>query len=481
MKRHDVTIGWSIAEDEAEDEEAWLARQNGAEMQAGKETESTGSRVRNKEQLMALLVVALVLLLGGGWFWHRRPAATQTGRELQTVLNQEARAQKVNSEPIAHAAAMPSGSVNSSKERAGNPAEIVTEAFESGERLASYRQVGDHVMAQVTANYPIDGAMQAYRETRFYQRSQDSWQRIDPDPLLLGADKTLQIAHFVILYKEVDADAVYATAPKLEQLYAKLERVLALPLADSTSTYTIEVVTDKIPSGYNFGFSSQKLQVPSPTLLSVPAQMTAATILYQSMVYPLARKLVMEAVQVPQYQVQYGILSWRPTQNALTLWLLWDDGGPLATGREEVVRWVYQNSQSDERKEYTPLPDGYALLCRTYRMWAITPRDVFIPLFCNDGDKRLLLTHDYADMSFLLPLRLNTANGNDMDADLFTRTVLTETVIEYIVATYGPERMRRFVTAIGDYESLDTLIPPIFNVSPSEFEAGWRAYLAQHY
>lgn len=481
MKRHDVTVKWMVKEEE-EDEEAWLARRNGAETQAGSETESTSSVVRGREQLMALLVVAMVLLLGAGWFWQRQPAATRTSRELQTVLNQEAQSYKGNTEPIAHATDLPSGGVSLSKEPVGHSTEIAPEPIESGVKLESYQQVGDHVMAQVTANYPVEGAMQAYRETRFYQRSQDSWQRIKPDPVLLGADKTLQIAHFVILYKEVDADAVYTTAPKLEQLYAKMVRVLGQAAADPTSTYTIEVVTDKIPFGYYLLSGSQKLQVPSPTLLSVPAEIMAATVLYQSMVYPLARKLVMESVHVAQYQVQYGIVRWLPTQNALALWLMWDDGGPLAVGRTEVIDWVYQNSLTDERKLYRPLPAGYARFCRTYRIWATTPWDAFIPLGCIGADKELSFPHYYANMSFLLPLSLNTEKGTDLYPDILSiRTVLTETVIEYVVAAYGLERLHLFVAAIDGLVPLDTLIPAVFGASPGEFEAGWRRFVTKHY
>lgn len=60
-------------------------------------------------------------------------------------------------------------------------------------------------------------------------------------------------------------------------------------------------------------------------------------------------------------------------------------------------------------------------------------------------------------------------------------SVALATLIEYAVVTYGQEQLPVLVAGLGHYESWATLIPAVYGVSASEFEAGWQAYLATHY
>lgn len=55
------------------------------------------------------------------------------------------------------------------------------------------------------------------------------------------------------------------------------------------------------------------------------------------------------------------------------------------------------------------------------------------------------------------------------------------TLLEYAVDANGRERLPRLVTDLGQYESWETLIPAVYDVSSAEFEAGWQAYLVTHY
>jgi hypothetical protein len=91
--------------------------------------------------------------------------------------------------------------------------------------------------------------------------------------------------------------------------------------------------------------------------------MTASTVLYQSLVYPLARLIVTEfleqyQVQREQYQVQrvFGFMRWYPMSNGLSLWILWKEGGPLAEGREEIVRWLYEREWVEGARLRPTLP-----------------------------------------------------------------------------------------------------------------------------
>jgi hypothetical protein len=59
--------------------------------------------------------------------------------------------------------------------------------------------------------------------------------------------------------------------------------------------------------------------------------------------------------------------------------------------------------------------------------------------------------------------------------------VALATLIEYAVATYGRDRLPVLMAGLGQSESWDTLLPAVYGVSSAEFEAGWQAYLADHY
>jgi hypothetical protein len=335
-------------------------------------------------------------------------------------------------------------------------------------------------MAQVTVGYPAEGAMLAYRETRFYQKTTEEWLRIDLDPKLMGPFQILETAHFTIHYRSVDAGAVYEIAPKLEQLYAKMRRDFGVPVADAASSYTIEVVTDRLSNAY-FSLAKRTITIPSPTLLSVPVEMTAATVVYQSMVYPLAGMVVVEAVEPHLSPWKATVVQWKYIVSALRLWALWEDNGPLAVGRKEMVRWFYERAQVERLKARQPLPDAYAHLCRTYRIWRIAPRALFIPLDCNEGGLRDLSAQHYPTMPPPIREQDSPAKRGVTLVAAFDSTVATETIIEYVVAAYGREKLPLLIAALGQHTAIDTLIPAVFGVSPVEFEAGWQAYLAEQY
>jgi hypothetical protein len=63
----------------------------------------------------------------------------------------------------------------------------------------------------------------------------------------------------------------------------------------------------------------------------------------------------------------------------------------------------------------------------------------------------------------------------------YTVAVMSETVIGYLVATYGRDKLPALIAEMGNYTTFDELIPALLGVSREEFEAGWQAYLAQHY
>jgi hypothetical protein len=54
-------------------------------------------------------------------------------------------------------------------------------------------------------------------------------------------------------------------------------------------------------------------------------------------------------------------------------------------------------------------------------------------------------------------------------------------VLEYAATTYGPQRIATFIANTPHYSSWETLIPATFGVPLTDFEKGWRGYLAEQY
>jgi hypothetical protein len=485
MSRKDATVEWSVVDDEQQ----WQTAQ--APIDGTAPEVATANR---QERRLAALVVMLFVLLAGVWAWHRQMTLATIANELQATAAQETSAIPTggDSDPqhgsgeAASASAQTTQTISHPKSSVrGGQATIQPSVVQMGE----YHVIGSRVMAQVTVHYPSAGPRGrpdalAYREMRFYRQSGEGWQRIDPQLDLMGSWQTLETKHFTIRYRAVDAKAVTEAALQLDLLYNKMSRDFGLTAIAATPNLTIEVVADGLPDGYDFNFVNRTFVVPSPTMLSVPVEMTDASVIYQFAVYPLAALLLMDVIDQHPYRWKMNVLYWQPVIDALHLWALWEDGGLLAAGHEDVVRWLYQNAQDAPVDSHKAVPEGYERLCRAYRVWRLEPWQTSIPLACNESDASqwspwvnpglALRLSEVAPGSQIQPVPPLTPNSE-------TKEVTLATVIDYVVATYGRERLPHFVAALGEHASWQTLIPALFGVSDVEFEAGWQAYLAENY
>ena len=407
------------------------------------------------ERQMAALIVMLALLLAGGWRWHRRAALASSLAQLQTTV-------------AAEAVASPGVDIG----------------MRPGAHLDDQQFIrGDLVMAQVSVRGLAAGDASTYRATHFYQRTDNGWQRSVPQPDWLGPAQTLTTAHFTIHYRAVDAAAVTAVAPRLDRLYEKLRRDFGLPPVDPSPDITLRITLEEQRNGIRD--AERVISVRSPTLLTVPDEITPATVILQVAIYPLAA-LVRDEV-VDQYPIEWkrgATTHWKPLLNALPLWSVWNqDDGPLASWQVDVVRWLYQNAQTEPRGARQAVPAGYAQLCRAYRVWDLSPTEMSIPLTCSEWDDQRS-ARDYP----ALPLQLVGLGQNwpDLAHDALVPSptepaAAIATIIDFIVTTYGRERLAACLAAVGHYEDWKSLTPSVFGVSASEFEADWLAYLEATY
>jgi hypothetical protein len=299
--------------------------------------------------------------------------------------------------------------------------------------------------------------------------------------LVASVIRSLETPSFVFHFRQHDAAAVIAVAPQVDTLYATMRRDFGLPTIPSPEKLVIEVsVTQSPGSALRQPSGADRLVAASPALYLAPAELTDADLLAQSIALPLLEKGLAEASE------QHGIgASWQPMLAGLRLWQVWDTDLPLAAWREGIIHWVYLDLPSARRDQPDVLPERYEQLCASHALWMSSPTQLGIPLLCVGLELEEWYSPVWGPRH--PPTRLNhiALPAHDPfpheETRLRGQTVALATIIEYTVATYGHERLPALVAGLGQYTSWATLIPGVFGVSASEFEAGWQAYLVAQY
>jgi hypothetical protein len=343
---------------------------------------------------------------------------------------------------------------------------------------------GDGAVARVILNADKG---QAYRQTWFYRRTSVGWLRTERNADLWGPQRSHDTRFVTFHYRQQDAPAVLAVGPQVNHLYTTLRRNLGLPLTPWAEKLMIDVSVTQSPGAARFQPQSyqrfvphDRLVVASPAVYLAPVELTDADLLAQSIVLPLIEQVLAQAREL------HAIGSvWLPLLDGLRLWQVWDLDLPLAAWREDIVQWLYVDLPALEPGQSYVLPERYAALCAAHKLWLPDPFQLNIPLLCG----RPTWEAQFLRMGRALPTRLEELVSRPLAESLFDpppashpgRTVALATLIEYAAATYGRERLPVLVASLGQYDSWDTLLPAVYGVSPAEFEAGWRAYLGNHY
>jgi hypothetical protein len=133
-------------------------------------------------------------------------------------------------------------------------------------------------------------------------------------------------------------------------------------------------------------------------------------------------------------------------------------------------------------------PAFRAELCAMHQLWMASPLMVDIPLTCYTPDKELRYIAwrlFYEPPRRLAQIPLYTPDvPQDISAGGMVHpamAVVLATMLEYIAATFGPNRVPVLVEHSSSHEQWATLIPAVFGVSLEEFESGWQHYLAERY
>jgi len=324
----------------------------------------------------------------------------------------------------------------------------------------------------------------AYRQTRFYHWTKEGWLHTTPDAALWGPVRQLETASLAFHFRQNDAQTVATVAPQIEALYTSLRYNFGLPIAYGLAKRVINVsMTQQLGLVSPPSHLVEELSVPSPAIYPVPLELTDAQILAQSLVLPLLDDVLTQAIK------RHAIRSpWPPLLNGLRLWQVWDLNLPsLGHWQREVVKWLYVNRSASRTVDREMLPGHYPAFCTAHQQWL---PNLHIDLLCREQERQLSVFSARRPQAALIQLDLLTlvkAPGEQREqtgSSEFAspgQTIALATVIEYAVATYGRARLPALVAGLGQHKSWNTLLPAVYGVSPTAFEAGWQAYLVAHH
>jgi hypothetical protein len=273
-------------------------------------------------------------------------------------------------------------------------------------------------------------------EPIFYHQGGGKWERVEPneaDATARGPYRSRETDHLLFQYHQVDQSLVEAVAPAIEAFNTDLHRDigLALPPANAKMIVTIETVASmqRLEPYYAVGYvvwESDGIVVLSPQLARSSTTLASADTLSQAVKATVAYRTILFAVDEVQPQA-----VWQPLVDGLQLW-----------------------AYSTPREFDTDLANNMNNLLR-YQL-------------TNEAPLRLPI----------LSLAPTLSDTQETATIQWQQSVLAKSVIDYAVATYGRHSLARLLEGMHEYDSWQSLIPAVYNVSTAEFEKGWQAYLA---
>lgn len=297
-------------------------------------------------------------------------------------------------------------------------------------------------------------------------------------------EQRLETPSFFFHFRQRDAVAVAAVVPQLEEIYATLRRDFALPASSTIPKLNITVsATRTLESSPYRPQHFTNLIVQSPTLYP-PTPSTQADLLAQSIALLLIDHALGHAVEKHAIGTAH-----EPMVDGLRLWQVWHLNLPLAKWQPMLVRWIYVGLPAAEFFQPLPLPQRYEAFCAAHNLWMAHPAQLRIPLLCTAVDSspwrmtRQIVQHPPRR----LPM-LNAPRALDEYADAAGRTrpathpgeaIAVATLIDYIITTYGRDRLPTLVENLGRYDTWLDLTPALLGVTATELETGWQQSLAQ--
>jgi hypothetical protein len=432
-----------------------------------------------------LLALLLLVASAGGWLWQTAQVGLeQIGGELSGAVQIE-----LTSLPTPPAVTWASSSTaiawGRQLEREQHTLHTLLSADVPVDQLVTdvntINLLGD--LAVVKFVTTAEDGTQVHQQTRFYRHTAEGWHRTMPEAELWGAPRRLESEYFIFDFRQNDAQVIAAVAPQVDALYTELQHNFGLlPNAEKlVIEVTVEHVTGAVLTPQ---WEREPLVVPSPALYFAPVELNDSTLLAQSIAIPLIDYMAERAGE--EYSMPF---HGRPLLGSISLWQLWELEMPLAQWRQEIVRWLYDDTTTNDSEKESVLPDHYDELCAMHSLWMLSPVLVGIPIECMTLDRGVWVATKWLHHVSTTHLeRLQRPLDDyqyDFDGENYlsrsTSVVAVATLVEYAVTAYGHERLPALLAGAAQHESWETLIPAVYGVSPAEFEEGWQTYMAAEY
>ncbi len=293
--------------------------------------------------------------------------------------------------------------------------------------LLQVHQVDGYMQATVLTHQPAFEWWQTspYREVRFYRRVDQRWLRTVPPAALWGEVRQLQTDHLTFVYYERDAAAVEAVASKLEEAYIGMYHTLGLP--DAPSERQVVAIIPQ-PIG-RWSSTLPQYEVTSPLLARIPqGQSDSEYIAYEIMGWFTYRAMRDAAPNMAvRYLYRWPILIW-----GLRGWLRDDLLDQPSPWHEEAIEVLRHSAPK------------------------------FLPIELND----------------ITDLRTKARPTRE---DVILRYLSAESFMQYVVDTYGRQRLPDLLITMVQDSSWKDIIPHVYGHSVEEFEAGWNMHLIKEY
>lgn len=298
--------------------------------------------------------------------------------------------------------------------------------------LLHVEAIDEVMVAEVVLNdQPASGRMTTpYRETRFYQETDNGWRQTRPDEPFWGELMQRETSHLRFQFMARDRTTVEPLLEQIDEIYVTAHTFLGLPLRTLSTKLTIEITPERVTG---WGMTDERLRVTSPLMAQIPTELSASTFLR----HQITNRLLSLIISTP------------PTSQGIE----------PASERSFLAQWRAMRRGLRSWLQYELLAERWP--------WDQQAAAFFIDTYHPDQ-----------------PLTFGTiwwGNGEQLSEveQMMWQSAVAESVIDYAVATYGPEILPQLWRGFHHYETSADWVAGVFDQRVDEFESGWNQYLAE--
>lgn len=265
-----------------------------------------------------------------------------------------------------------------------------------------------------------------YRETHFYRATDQGLLRTVPRDSFWGEQMNLESDYVRLEFHAADAQLANTILDDLDEAYLTLHEIMGLDIATESAKMTI-VLDTALPRRWQS--SQRQHRLTTPILDRVPLGLSDSDYLKQRIVGRFSSMVLRDAI--PDTQRSY-LSQWETIVWALDGWMRTHVLEQRTPWHEQAEAWIHSEP-----------PDERPLSILDIGPWQ------------NQGVPR--------------------------QKEMMKQYILAESVIDYMVATYGRDQLPRLLNAITRYSNWSDLVVALYGVPIETVNAGWNQYLEERF